>query len=304
MNFSIIFSIVALIISIFSLLFFSIYPSIKKYLIKKSLNLIIKFYDLYSILNPYLINSYDWKNILTNKLIQQKIFAYGFPRFIFIFNNTKGEFNPFSFELTYLFETLTIKEIKDFFSFWRLTWKKLQKIKNVINTFEYIYKEKNSNTIIYRDNFESNINTSISMCPNFDTLKMYTFSIETSGWNEEKLNLDKIICDKRKKFINELKSSHFSINIRFQNSFELNNKKFDYSYSLVFKNWKINKIETFIEKCSVLLDDIDQKKFENQKKWINKTFKINFDDFWEYKEKYNTYKSFQKIEENVKNLKQ
>ena len=98
MNIELILSISAIVITVFSLIIFNFYSSMKKYFIKKSFGLIAKFYDLYAILNPFILQLPNGQNILTEELIRQNFFNYGFPRFKFVLNYKTQEFNPFFFE--------------------------------------------------------------------------------------------------------------------------------------------------------------------------------------------------------------
>lgn len=67
MNWEVIIGIISIIISIFTLLFFSIYPYIKKTMINKSFIRIENFYNLYSYLNPCFLYTLDGTKNYNNK---------------------------------------------------------------------------------------------------------------------------------------------------------------------------------------------------------------------------------------------
>lgn len=99
MNWETIISIISLAISVFTILFFSVYPYIKKAMINKTFQRIECFYDIYSILNPCFFYKEGCTKDITHQLIQQCLIAYGFPKFKYIIKNNLWDFDLFYFNL-------------------------------------------------------------------------------------------------------------------------------------------------------------------------------------------------------------
>lgn len=276
MNWQVILSIISIIISIFTLLFFSIYPYIKQTMINKSFIRIENFYNIYSYLNPcFRYKSDEIKNI-TLRLIKQSFLVEGFPKFRYLLIEKNHEnFDPFTLQDTNWENKLMIKEILYFYSFWKKAFKKIEYIKKTINKYEYIVSVDgvfdNRGWITYRDSFHEMIEqSSISLCPSFDNIKLYGFSTSCGGWKEAKFNLDKINkLENNKKFIKELKSTNFSVNLRFKSDIK---DKIYYSYSLIFNDKSAIQIEPFFHKNAFRLDKEDEQEIRKHLEWIDTTF--------------------------------
>ncbi len=91
-------------------------------------------------------------------------------------------------------------------------------------------------------------------------------------YKEIKFNLDEIVkLENNKKFIEELKSKKFSVNLRFKSNFQ--NKI--YSYSIIFDDKNQISIETFFHKNIICLDKVDEQEIRKHLEWIDKTFSIH-----------------------------
>lgn len=275
MNWEIIIGIISIIISIFTLLFFSIYPYIKKTMINKSFIRIENFYNIYSYLNPCFLYTLDGTKNITLQLIAQSLLAEGFPKFRYLIEKNYDNFDPFILQDTNWSSKLTIKEILYFYRFWKKAIRKIEYIKKTINKYEYIVSVVgNREQITYKDSFIQIIEkSSISLCPTFDKMKLYGFLIHPGReYKEVKFNLDEIIkLEDNKKFIEELKSKKFSVNLRFKSNFQ--NKI--YSYSIIFDDKNQISIETFFHKNITCLDKVDEQEISKHLEWIDKTFNIN-----------------------------
>lgn len=275
MNWQVILSIISIIISIFTLLFFSIYPCIKKTMINKSFIRIKNFYNVYSYLNPCFLDKLKVTRNITLRLIKQSFLVEGFPKFRYLIEKNYTNFDPFTLQDKNWANNLTIKEILYFYSFWKKAIKKIEYIKKIINKYEYIVSVDgvfdNRGKITYRDSFHEMIEqSSISLCPSFDNIKLYGFSTSCGGWKEAKFNLDKINkLENNKKFIKELKSTNFSVNLRFKS--DIKDKIYYYSYSVIFNKSEII-IEPFFHKDAFRLDEKDQQEIRKHLEWIDTTF--------------------------------
>lgn len=274
MKWEVILSIISIIISIFSLLFFSIYPHIKKTMINKSFIRIENFYYLYSYLNPCFRYALDETKNITLQLIEQSFLAEGFPKFRYLIEKNYKNFDPFALQDTNWANKLTIKEILYFYTFWKKAIKKIEYIKKTINIYEYIVCEVGDlERITYRNSFpfiQMIEQSSISLCPSFDKMKLYGFLIGPGiEYKEVKFNLDQIVkLENNKKFIEELKSTKFSINLNFKS----NIKGKIYSYSVIFNNESEIEIEPFFHKNITYLDMKDEQEIRKHLEWIDKTF--------------------------------
>ncbi|MCU4117409.1 hypothetical protein N8G13_02995 [Mycoplasma zalophi] len=278
-------SVLSLIVSIFSLLFFYLYPYIKQHMINKTFTRIEKFYSLYSYLNPWLLPKGTKTQNLTYQLIHQSLFSSGLPKFNYLFENIGQnifEFNPFVLRYTSWEKQLTITEIIYFYNFWKKALPKLNYIKNVINKYDYIMEvELKRKIIVYRDSSEKKIEeSSISLCPSFDKMKLLRIFTNPSSFDhkETKFNLDcidELEYNEKNKYKKELKSNKFSLNLRFSGS-DANN---EYCYSIIFENEKITRIETFLDSNILYYSKKPSKetieKTIKDLEWINKTFNIN-----------------------------
>ena len=275
MNWEVIIGIISIIISIFTLLFFSIYPYIKKTMINKSFIRIENFYNIYSYLNPCFLYTLDGTKNITLQLIGQSLLAEGFPKFRYLIEKNYNNFDPFTLQDTNWSNKLTIKEIFYFYSFWKKAIKKIGYIKKTINKYEYIVSVVGDfEQITYRDSFIEIIEkSSISLCPSFDKMKLYgSFCGPAREYKEVKFNFDEIIkLEDNKKFIEELKSKKFSINLRFKSNFQ---KKI-YSYSIIFDDENSISIEPFFHKNIIRLNEKDEQEIRRHLEWIDKTFNIN-----------------------------
>lgn len=268
-------SIGSFIVSVSTLLFFSVYPYYKKWKINKSFIRIENFYKIYSYLNPCFLYTRNSINDITLDLITQSFLSEGFPKFRYLIEKEYHNFDPFKLQETIWSNTLTINEILYFYKFWKNAFKKLEYIKKIINKYEYImYVVGEREWIVYRDNFMQLIKkTSISLCPSFDNIKLYGFlSSPGREYEEKKLDLDKIDQLKNNKmFIDEMKSKKFSINLRFNSNLQNN----IYSYSIIFDNDEVVNVETFFQKNIVTLKKEDIQELNKHLNWINKTFNID-----------------------------
>ncbi len=275
MNWEVIIGIISIIISIFTLLFFSIYPYIKKTMINKSFIRIENFYNIYSYLNPCFLYTLDGTMNITLQLICQSFLAEGFPKFRYLIEKNYNNFDPFTLQDTNWSNKLTIKEIFYFYRFWKKSIRKIEYIKKTINKYEYIMSVVGDREqITYKDSFIQIIEkSSISLCPSFDKMRLYGFlSGPGREYKEVKFNLDEIIkLEDNKKFIEELKSKKFSVNLRFKSNFQ--NKI--YSYSIIFDDESQIYIEPFFYKNIIYLDKIDEQEIKKHLEWIDKTFIIN-----------------------------
>ncbi|MBU4692034.1 hypothetical protein KQ875_00275 [Mycoplasma zalophi] len=124
---------------------------------------------------------------------------------------------------------------------------KLNYIKNVINKYDYIMEDKTiEGLLVYRDSFEPKIEeSSISLCPSLDRLKLYrSLSYPSVAYEEIKFDLDsidKLEYNKKNKYKKELKSKKFSLNLRFLGS----DTKNEYCYSIIFENEKLLELKHF-----------------------------------------------------------
>lgn len=289
MNWQVILSIISIIISIFTLLFFSVYPCIKKTMINKSFIRIENFYNVYSYLNPcFRYKSDEIKNI-TLLLMGQSLFAEGFPKFRYLLIEKNHEnFDPFTLQDTNWANKLTIKEILYFYSFWKKAFKKIEYIKKTINKYEYIvYVDYGDwKQITYRDSFIEKIEiSSISLCPSFHETKLHGHPSGACGYKEVKFNLDEINkLENNKEFIKELKSTKFSVNLRFKSEIKDKIYHYHYSYSVIFNDKSEIEIEPFFHKIAVCLDKKDQQEIRKHLEWIDKTFETDskslLNDYW------------------------
>lgn len=241
-------------------------------MINKSFIRIENFYNVYSYLNPCFRYAFDETKNITLQLIEQSFLAEGFPKFRYLIEKNYRNFDPFVLQDTNWANKLTIKEILYFYSFWKKAIKKIEYIKKTINKYEYIVSVVGDwEKITYRDSFIPKIElSSISLCPSFDKLKLYGFLISTGlGYQEVKFNLDKIDkLENNKKFIKELKSTKFSINLWFKS----NIKGKIYSYSVIFNNKSEIKIEPFFHKSMIPLDKDVEQEIIKHLEWIDQTF--------------------------------
>lgn len=177
MNWEVVIGIISIVISIFTLLFFSIYPHIKKTMISKSFIRIENFYNIYSYLNPCFLYELDGTKNITLQLISQSFLAEGFPKFRYLIEKNYYDFDPFTLQDTNWANKLTIKEIFYFYSFWKKAIIKIEYIKKTINKYEYIVSVVGEpEQITYRDSFIQIIEkSSISLCPSFDMMKLCVF---------------------------------------------------------------------------------------------------------------------------------
>ncbi|MGL5519874.1 MAG: hypothetical protein ACRDBR_00375 [Metamycoplasmataceae bacterium] len=264
---------------------FVVCPAIKKYFINKSFNLIKLFYKKYMVLNPWLPYK-EYQQKITSELIQQQIFFFSFPEFKWIFfNKNKSSFDPFDFNNNFFYYNISFLEVVKFYYFWRKMNKKIKYIYKIMDKYNYLF-ETNDNTLNYKDSFVNKIEkTSISFAPSFDSMRVNGIRITCQEYFEEKANLMEYYKkykkgDKdRKIFIKEIKSSYFSINIRFKNN---NENNFNiYSYSLEF-----NKNKNIVLKFNRILklDSENEIEIKYHKWWIEEVFNQNFQK--EFKKKY------------------
>lgn len=269
------------VITIFSFVCFTLCPYIKNKMINNTFVNIYKFYNIYQYLNPSLLWNQNMKDI-TTALRHQSFLANGFPRFKYLIINNNFDFDPFNLESSYWKKTLTLKEILYFRRFWKKALKKIIYIKNIINAYEYIMEVKNHNSddkkrIVYRDSFEEKIkNSSISLCPTFDSMKLYSFIIrEFIDYEEKKIDLNTIDkSEKSHEFLKELRSKKFSINLKFYDDSGQKEKSTFYSYSIFFDNNRPVEVETFLHKNISYLLNVDVLKMKSHLDWIDKTFNI------------------------------
>lgn len=286
MNWEVVLSIISIVISIFTLLFFSVYPCIKKTMINKSFIRIENFYNIYSYLNPCFRYTSDGIKNITLQLIEQSFLAEGFPKFRYLIEKNYRNFDPFVLQDTNWANKLMIKEILYFYSFWKKAIKKIEYIKQTINRYEYIVSVVGDwENITYRNSFPfipKIEQSSISLCPSFDKLKLHGFLIITGlGHQEVKFNLDKINkLENNKKFIKELKSTKFSVNLMFKS----NIKGKIYSYSVIFNDKSMIQIEPFFHKSMIPLDKGVEQEIRKHLEWIDTTFKTDskslLNDYW------------------------
>ena len=256
--------------------FFSIYPHIKKAMINKSFIRIQNFYNEYSYLNPCFRYELDWRKNITLLLMGQSLFAKGFPRFRYLIKEDYMNFDPFALQDTNWVNKLTIKEILYFYSFWKKAIKKIKYIKKTINKYKYIVHD-DLDHITYRDSFIPKIEiSSISLCPSFHEAKLHGFSCNVSRYQEEKCNLDEINkLENNKEFIKELKSTNFSVNLRFKSDIKDKIYPYHYSYSVIFNNKSEIKIEPFFIKVWFFLDKYVEQEIRKHLEWIDETFKTD-----------------------------
>ena len=275
MNWEVVIGIISIIISIFTLLFFSIYPYIKKTMINKTFIRIENFYNIYSYLNPCFLYRLDGTKNITSQLVSQSFLAKGFPKFRYLIEKNYYNFDPFVLQDTNWANKLTIKEIFYFYSFWKKAIVKIEYIKKIINKYEYIMSVVgDTEQITYRDSFDPIIDkSSISLCPSFDKMRLYSFLIGPAmEYKETKFNLDEIVkLENNKKFIDELKSKKFCVNLTFKNTIKVN----IYSYSIIFNDKCVISIEPFFDKNIIHLNKIDEQEIRKHLEWIDKTFNID-----------------------------
>lgn len=239
MNTEVIIAIVSLIISLFSLIVFAVYPFLIDLKIKKIFDNIFKFYKLYSILNPWLLNREHEFEDINLDLIHQRILILGLPRLEYLKIKDYNNFNPMDIDTSNWKYKLRLSEIKEIHKFWRLATKKLNYSKTILNNFNYIMKEKNTNNYIYTYNdylFYPIEKTSISIAPVFDEIKLHGIVFYPSREHkQEKVDLNdekiSIVPDDRKEMINLFKDKTFSVNLLFKSD---EKKITNYSYSINF----------------------------------------------------------------------
>lgn len=278
MNWEIILSIMAISISFLSLIWFNVWPMHKKNKLNKTFILIKNFYNHYPYLNPWLIYKNDKQEIITKELIKQSVFAYGFDAFDWELIIKDYDHNPFYFQNIALAKNFTYIEIYSFWKFWKILNKKLVNIVDIVNKFNFIVQVNGLGQITYRDSLVNKIErSSISLCPTYDDLKLHGIAfLGTMNYNEKKLDLNNYQSklSNKKEFIKELKSSYFSLNIKFKSR----DPKKIYSYALNFKDSNIINIETNFHKNMITPDADDIVEFEQHKLWIEKSFHISFND--------------------------
>lgn len=256
-------SIVTIVISII-ILSFTIYPYCKKKIIKKILYILNSFYIEYEELNPYIKEFfYCAHDEITYTLFKQSILYYCIPRFRqFLVNFNK--YDILKIELIKWLDVLYNWELWNFYKNLKLLYKKLKIVNQTIEKYKYI--DKNNLFIndynFYNDKIEK---TSISFCPDFDNTKLFGI---TSKINEN-LNY--------KKFIKELKSDYFCININFKKIYS-NQKQINLAYSIYFKNKKIINFEPwFLVNYDIGIENIieeNEQEIENHLKSIIDLFGI------------------------------
>ena len=180
-------------------------------------------------------------------------------------------FDPFELQNSSWKDNLSVKEIIYFYHFWKLAIKKLKYISHVLNQYQYII-ELSANLIDYNDKYTIINISSISLCPNFDNIKLHQDNFERIATTNKKLNLTNINkFEKNQNMINELKTENFSLNIRFESK-DINKI---YSYSLIFKKNKPIKLEPFFTRKIINLDENDINQIKMHLNWFNNIFKIN-----------------------------
>lgn len=279
MNWETIISIISLVVSVITILFFSIYPSIKKTLINKSFIRIENFYNLYSYLNPCFLYRLDERENITTQLISQLLLANGFPKFKYLIKENYTNFDPFLLQETNWSSKLTIWEILYFYRFWQKASKKLNYIKKCVNNYDYIMISKDYyesyDQVTYRNSFFKLIEeSSISLCPSFDHKKLFNIPFNPGcEYKELKFDLRKIDkVENNHKFLKELKSKKFSINLKFKTNIK---DVFNSSYSIIFDCDVPVEVQPFFYKQIVSEDEIDKNEIRKHLKWIDTTFKID-----------------------------
>lgn len=256
-------SIVTIVISII-ILSFTIYPYCKKKIINKILYILNSFYIEYEKLNPYIKRFfYRAHDEITYTLFKQSILYYCIPRFRQFLVNF-NEYDVLKIELIKWLDVLLIGELWIFNKNLKLLYKKIKIISQIIKKYKYI--DENNCFIddynFYNDKIEK---TSISFCPSFDNTKLFgiTFKIDKN------LNY--------KKFIKELKSDYFCININFKKIYS-NQNPTNFAYSIYFKNKKIINFEPwFVANYYISIENIieeNEQEIENHLKSIINLFEI------------------------------
>ena len=268
-------SILGIVVPTIVAIFLGIIPYLKQKLVWRLLEKINKFYNLYGNLNPSVKNNNE--EIVRN-LYNQYIFAYGLPKFNWQNIDEINKLNPLSIQNYSYFSALSNFKIFKYFHFWNLVFKKTRKILHVLNKYNYLV-ETDYGLVTYYDSFITKIKkTSITICPSFDSLRLYGgVSWGASDYIENKVDLKRFLKnDKtRKNLIQEIKSSIFSLNVRFivKEKYIEETKKEFCSYSINFnKNGEVQSVETtFLQ--SEWSGEIDNFRDEHIK-WIKEVFKL------------------------------
>ncbi|ADN69058.1 hypothetical protein [Mycoplasmopsis fermentans] len=273
-----IWNILTFVLAIITFVFYSLYKTIKKFLIKKSFDAVSEVYRMYSSATST-DNSFLY---ISATFIDQKLFFCSFSDTILDLTKKNDELDPFSFYDYSLWEKQWFFNIIYFYKFWKVVKNKMLEILKILNNYDYIaqicdfklyeYRNKNNNPIkqfiivfcptFYTELFQKNQNFKSRIENKFDLIDKY---------NESKKF--------RKKFYKELKSDLFSICIEFFLEKEVQNL---HKYVINFKGNKISDVYCFFEKNDSENDFLYKKelwenevKIESEIKWIEKSFNLD-----------------------------
>ena len=279
----------AALISLILTCIFSLPCYIKRKFCNKAFRKINEFYEKYSYLTlAYAQNIKEINKKITNQLLQQYVFAFGFPLCKITFWENLYNFNPFSFQTTDFISTLTIKESWMFLNFWKKINKKIKYIARILNQFDLITENLELGIYQYRDTFCNSEIQAVSISfSSFDELKLFhAQSVLHTTINQKNINLNKLLkkLEERKKrhqLIKEIKNKEFSLNIEFKNPYNDEQQNFSsFPYSIEFKNGKITKIDTFFTHWKrYYLTKSDFQEWEKHKNWLEKIFCIKIGSY-------------------------
>lgn len=249
---------------------------LKKLFFSEILKTIKEFYQTYG----SLILMHDFKkiNCITNdakKRITHDLFNQGIFLYIFDIQNyyTQNEENIDNILSKINLNNLSLLKVFLIWKYWKILFKKLENILYFIDKKKIVKRDVSTNLLTYTSNKDeikiSKI--SFSFTKSFDNYALDPISPiffrNLPIKKYEEVNLKKILKGFKKegkKFIKELKSDYFSINILFYDDSSEN-----YSYSIINekeKQW-IDSYESNIEYCN----NIKEKNIKRIK-WLEKKF--------------------------------
>ena len=274
-----IWNILTFVLAIITFVFYSLYKTIKKFLIKKSFDAVSEVYRMYlsatSTDNSFLKISAIFAD--------QKLFFCSFSNTILDLTKKNDELNPFSFFDYSLWEKQWFFSIVYFYRFWKTVKNKMFKILNILNNYYYSAKIGNLGLIKYRNKNKNPIKDFIiAFCPNF-FIKLFRQYQGFLPYKENKFNLVEEyneVKNFKKRFYKELKTNTFSVCIEFDTSSN-NEMHCEHRYIINFKGNIISNVLCFFERQGSE-KNINKEyicdnsiKIKNEINWIEESFNLN-----------------------------